>query len=121
MMGIRQIQQFPNLFFADEPLDEWTQNSEICEGAQRKILEAFHYLNAYGTNKSYLGKKIEKTKRDGIWELKIKGSSKREWRFLFKHIGGSEYGIVHFFLKKDEAIKKQDMKTAARIAGREGW
>ncbi|WP_405117638.1 type II toxin-antitoxin system RelE/ParE family toxin [Paenibacillus sp. FSL H8-0317] len=121
MMGNHQIQPFSNLFFADEPLKEWTQNSEICDDAQRKILEAFGLLNAYGTDKSYLGKKIENTKRDGIWELKIKGSSKREWRFLFKHIGGSEYGIVHFFLKKNEAIKKQDMKKAVRIADREGW
>ncbi|MBD8497891.1 type II toxin-antitoxin system RelE/ParE family toxin [Paenibacillus arenosi] len=121
MMGNRQIQQFPNLVYSEEALDKWTRNPDICQNAQRKIVEAFTYLNAYGTDYNYLGKRITNTKRDGIWELKIKGKSKMEWRFLFKHVAGSEYAILHFFLKKDEAIRKQDMDTAARIAAREGW
>ncbi|MFK4343614.1 MULTISPECIES: type II toxin-antitoxin system RelE/ParE family toxin [unclassified Paenibacillus] len=120
-MSIHRIQQYKNLVFSEEAFLNGIANQNVCPDARRKIFEALALLDSHGTDKNYLGKKIQNTKRSGFWELKVKGQSKTEWRFLFKHLSGSEYAIIHFFIKKDEKIRKRDITTAERITAREGW
>jgi len=119
-MAKHRIQQYPNLVFSDEALEGF-QDPDVCPDAVHKMYEALGRLDAYGTDKQYLGKRIENTKRSGLWELKAKGRSKTEWRFLFKHISNSNYALLYFFLKKDELIKERYFASAERIAKREGW
>ncbi|AOZ94900.1 type II toxin-antitoxin system RelE/ParE family toxin [Paenibacillus crassostreae] len=121
-MDNHRIQQYPKIVLSNEAFNSAIQDYDVCSNTRRKIFEVIGLLNAHGTNKTYLGKKIENTKRSNLWELKIKGASKTEWRFLFKRISGSdEYALLHFFLKKDEKIRDRDFATAERIAVREGW
>jgi len=119
-MSTYRIQQQGNLVFSEEAF-QFNKSPEVCQDALRKIYEALTLLNQHGTERDYLGKRIKFTKRSGLWELRIKGKSKTEWRFLFKHLSDSEYALLHFFLKKDEKIKERDFAAAERIAEREGW
>ncbi|MFD1884978.1 type II toxin-antitoxin system RelE/ParE family toxin [Paenibacillus wenxiniae] len=120
-MSNYRIQQFQNLLFSQEAFQLIQGNSDVPKKVQLKMLEGFGLLNMHGTDKDFLGNKIENTKRSKIWELKIKGPSKTEWRVLFKHIGHGEYAMLHFFLKKDEKIQERDFDAAKRICVREGW
>lgn len=120
-MNNRRIQQFQSLVFSQEVFEALFTDHDRSPQDQAKLLEALSLLNDYGTQKDYLGSRIKHTKRDGLWELRVKGSSKTEWRVLFKHLGNSSYGLLHLFLKKDSKIQKRDFETANRIADREGW
>jgi hypothetical protein len=118
------LTQFPNLEFATEAFEEGVQGKLPIQ-VKEKMLEALAFLNEFGTNPAYSGKRIENTGREKIWELKIKGPSKTEWRFLFKKIKNAEtpncYGLLYFFLKQDESITDREFRAAIRIAKREGW
>jgi len=116
-----RIRPFPNLVFSDEAFRNGVQSTKMCGVAKRKMFELLSAVNEHGTNKDYLGKSVEHTGRSKLIELKFKGSSKSEWRFLFKRLETGEYAFMHFFLKKDEKIRKQDFAAAVRIAKREGW
>lgn len=122
-MTSSQIKQFPNLYFSVETL-EFLSSKKIDFGKD-DILHRLNYLNEFGANPNFLGKYLCKTSRTGVKELKGKGPSKTEWRFLFKKISKGEspakYGVMIGFIKKDEKLKKKDLDTAERIAKREGW
>lgn len=120
-MALCQIAQFPNLYFSVEAI-EFLRG--IKDAALKKdILTALAYLDEFGANPNYLGKRLCQTSRTGVKELKGKGPSKTEWRFLFKKISKgvspAKYGLMIGFIKKDKKLKKKDLDTAERIAKRE--
>lgn len=117
-----RIPQFPNLVFSDESFTQAFVNNEMCGTARTKMFDLLAKINTYGTNTNVLGKHVEHTKRSSkLIELKFKGRSKTEWRFLFKHLGDGQYAFIHFFLKKDKLIRERDFEAGERIAKREGW
>lgn len=122
-MASRQIKQFPNLYFSVEAFEFLIDKK--TDFGKNEVLDRLKYLNEFGANPSYLGKNLSKTNRTGIKELKGKGPSKTEWRFLFKKISNgvspAQYGLMIGFIKKDQKLKKKDLDTAERIAKREGW
>lgn len=125
-MVVYTMRQYPSLIFSKEAF-EGPKKYKLSEKTRRNIFEALDWLNEYGTDPDFTGKKISNTGRNQLWELRIKGESKTEWRFLFKRIPNPEnpeqpkYAIIHFFQKKTKAIEKRDFDAALRIAKREGW
>lgn len=122
-MAFSQIKQFPNLYFSVEALD-FLRNTK-CDSLNNDMLLALSYLDEFGANPNYLNKRLCQTNRTGVKELKGKGPSKTEWRFLFKKISKgvtpAKYGLMIGFIKKDKKLKKKDLDTAERIAKREGY
>lgn len=125
-MGKHSFIQYPSLVFADE--SNLSELNFPNKSVQLKILEALAMLDLHGTQSGFMGKKVENTGRLRIWELKVKGPSKTEWRFLFKRIPSisddpstHRYGLLNFFQKTTEEISKRDFDSAVRIANREGW
>ena len=122
-MGIR-TPQYPKLELSEEFVKK-LDHKEVPEKVRLKVLEALLALNTHGTNKEYLKPDVEKTHRKKILEMKFKGPAKTEWRILFQKITTDQrdanYGIMTFFLKKTQKLRKQDLDAAERIAEREGW
>ncbi len=122
-MAFSQIKQFPNLYFSVEALD-FLRNTK-CDSLKNDMLLALSYLDAFGADPNHLNKRLCQTNRTGVKELKGKGPSKTEWRFLFKKISKgvspAKYGLMLGFIKKDEKLKKKDLDTAERIAKGEGY
>lgn len=118
------IQQYPNLVFTGE-VKKGLAIQSLSEQVRREILETLFLLNKNGTNNDFLKKRIEKTHRDKIWEMKFKDKSKTEWRILFKKISRNTnpatYGILDMIRKTTPKLTKQDLDAAERIAKREGW
>jgi phage-related protein len=118
------LQQYSNLVLANEAFKD-ALDLRLSKTVRQNILDALLWLNKYGTDREYMGKRIENMGRKKIWELKIKGDSKTEWRFLFKKVPTSTnpptYALLNFFQKTDEQISDRDFNTAVRIAKREGW
>ncbi|WP_125123557.1 type II toxin-antitoxin system RelE/ParE family toxin [Bacillus amyloliquefaciens] len=118
------IPEYPNLLLTKETFDG-LGNKSLSEEAKKEILESFFLLSSYGTNIDLIGKRIKKTHRKGIWELKFKDKSKTEWRILFKKISRNEkpakYGLLNMFRKTTQKLTKRDLDAAERIARREGW
>jgi phage-related protein len=118
------IRQYPNLVFTGE-VKEALSDKSLSDGVKKEILEMLHLLNAHGNNNDYLGKRVEKTHRYKIWEMKFKDKSKTEWRIFFKkiskNVNPSQYGVIDMIRKTTPKLTKRDLDAAERIAKREGW
>lgn len=118
------IPQYPNLVSTGEVVNGLGDKS-ISKQVKTEILESLHLLNDNGTNNNFLGKRIEKTHRYNIWEMKFKDKSNTEWRIFFKKISRkkkpAEYGLINMIRKTTPKLTKRDLDTAERIAKREGW
>jgi hypothetical protein len=118
------IQQYPNLVLTVET-EVGLGSKALSEEVRREMLETFYLLDRNGTNDDFLGKRIEKTHRYKIWEMKFKDKSSTEWRILFKKISHkkqpAQYGLINLFRKTTPKLTKRDLDTAERIAKREGW
>ncbi|WP_409344238.1 hypothetical protein [Paenibacillus sp. MBLB4367] len=73
------IQQFPNLVFTEEAFAASFSGSLLDPGEKRRMLEAFSYLDLFGPDKTFMGRRIRG--KQGAWELVVKGSSRKEWTF----------------------------------------
>lgn len=114
--------EFPNLLLSDQVYGFIaSSHKNMDEDAKRKMFERMNHLNEIGFSGG--GHKVyEKTKRYDLWEVKWKGKNRTEWRFLVKRIPGTDkYFISYAFLKKSEAIKERDFKTAIKITKNEGF
>ncbi|MGD6969366.1 type II toxin-antitoxin system RelE/ParE family toxin [Rossellomorea vietnamensis] len=118
------IRQYPNLVLTGE-VKKALGNKSLSKSVRTEILETFTLLNNNGTNDDYLNKRIEKTHRYKIWEMKFKDKSNTEWRIFFKKISQNtnpaEYGLTNMIRKTTPKLTKRDLDTAVRIAKREGW
>lgn len=121
-MTMTQSNDYPNLLFSPQVFQDalLRNNLSMCNSAKQKMFEMISLINDYGTDKDYLGKKIEYVSRYDLWEVKWKGSSKTEWRFLIRHISNGQYAVLYCFLKKDEKIPNRIFELACRIADNEG-
>lgn len=119
-MGIK-INPYQNLVFTAEVQTELQKNKALTPNAIDKLLDAIDRLNRYGTDNMMLTKKLENLGRDGWWALRIKDSSKNEWRLMFRKIAKKEYGLVLLFRKTTKKIHNRDFDSAVRIAKQEGW
>lgn len=119
-----RILQYPNLAVTGE-VQKGLNHKSLSKEVKTDILETLFLLNENGTNDDFLGKRIEKTHRYKIWEMKFKDKSNTEWRILFKKISKhkkpAEYGLINMFMKTTPKLTKRDLDTAERIAKREGW
>lgn len=116
--------QYPNLVFT-KVFTKGLKEHHLSEKVRREVMETFSLLNDYGTNNDFLGKRIEKTHRYKIWEMKFKDKSNTEWRIFFKKISQNEnpaqYGVLNIIRKTTQKLTKRDLDTAEEIAKREGW
>lgn len=90
-----------------------------------KVLSELLFFDAYGTHTQfYKVEFLEGKNYEDIFEIKVKLSSKREYRILATKCSKSkrpaDYLLLHVFFKKDEKITNKDKKLARRRMVREG-
>ncbi|MED1747176.1 hypothetical protein [Brevibacillus borstelensis] len=96
-MAKHVFQQHPNLVLAEEVM-QVILGDALCHEAKSNLFKAFFWLDAFGIDKEYLGKRLCKTS-DG-WELVAKGVS--EWRFKIRETKNTDiplYEIISFYQK----------------------
>ncbi|AMK71535.1 hypothetical protein CJZ71_17540 [Bacillus subtilis] len=124
MVSKIHIPQYPNLLLTKETVNG-LGNKSLSAEVKKEILESFNLLSSYGTNDDFIGKRVKKTHRKDIWEMKFKDRSKTEWRIFFKKISRNErpakYGLLNMIRKTTQKLNKRDLDAAERIAKREGW
>lgn len=113
---------FDSLFVVSEVE---TALDELVTEDLDKTLSKLLFFDEYGTHTEFFKVEfLEGKKYEDIFEIKVKLSSNREYRFLATKCSTkkrpADYLLLHAFFKKDEKITNKDKKLARRRMIREG-
>lgn len=114
-MGYKKLDgDFKSLFVVSQVK---TALDELANEDLDKVLSELLFLDAYGTHTQfYKVDFLEGKDYTEIFEIKVKLSSKREYRILAtkcsKNKRPADYLLLHSFFKKDEKITNKDKKLA---------
>lgn len=98
---------------------------ELDEKVLNKVFSELLFFNEYGTHTQfYKVQFLQGEDYKDIFEIKVKLSSKREYRILATKCSNkkrpADYLLLHAFFKKDKEITNQDKKLARNRMIREG-